>query len=103
MGDGVWGIGDWGLDIGPNPQSRIPNPQSPIPNPHRMKFNKDLILYKEKFSKILTYKILNSNVILFIKFHYDYILLYQNNFQDRNFQQLIDYYILIQRYYISQF
>jgi len=27
MGDGGWGIGDWGL--GP-----IPNPQSPIPNPH---------------------------------------------------------------------
>jgi len=27
-------IGDWGLGIGPNPQSPIPNPQSPIPNPH---------------------------------------------------------------------
>jgi len=25
---------DWGLGIGPNPQSPIPNPQSPIPNPH---------------------------------------------------------------------
>ena len=25
--------GDWGLGIGPNPQSPIPNPQSPIPNP----------------------------------------------------------------------
>ena len=27
----IWGlgIGDWGLGIGPNPQS--PNPQSPIP------------------------------------------------------------------------
>jgi len=24
------GIGDWGLVIGPNPQSPIPNPQSPI-------------------------------------------------------------------------
>ena len=23
--------GDWGLGIGPNPQSPIPNPQSPIP------------------------------------------------------------------------
>jgi len=22
-----WGIGDWGLGIGPNPQSPIPNPQ----------------------------------------------------------------------------
>ena len=27
--------GDWGLGIGPNPQSPIPNPQSPIPNPHK--------------------------------------------------------------------
>jgi len=26
-----WGMGDWGLGIGPNPQSPIPNPQSPIP------------------------------------------------------------------------
>jgi len=25
-------IGDWGLGIGPNPQSPNPNPQSPIPN-----------------------------------------------------------------------
>ena len=25
------GIGDWGLGIGPNPQSPIPHPQSPIP------------------------------------------------------------------------
>jgi len=24
-------VGDWGLGIGPNPQSPIPNPQSPIP------------------------------------------------------------------------
>jgi len=27
----IMGIGDWGLGIGPNPQSTIPNPQSPIP------------------------------------------------------------------------
>jgi len=27
------GIGDWGLGIGPNPQSPIPNPQSPNPHP----------------------------------------------------------------------
>jgi len=25
--------GDWGLGIGPNPQSPIPNPQTPIPKP----------------------------------------------------------------------
>ena len=31
--------GDWGLGIGPNPQSPIPNPQSPIPNPHIYKYN----------------------------------------------------------------
>jgi len=34
-------MGDWGLRIGPNPQSPIPNPQSPIPNPQ---FNKDISL-----------------------------------------------------------
>jgi len=32
------GIGDWGLGIGPNPQSPIPNPQSPIPNPQLFYF-----------------------------------------------------------------
>ena len=39
-------IGDWGLGIGPNPQSPIPNPQSPIPNPHLEKvlINKHLII-----------------------------------------------------------
>ncbi len=31
-GEGEWGMGDWGLGIGPNPQSPIPNPQSPIPH-----------------------------------------------------------------------
>jgi len=30
MGDGGWGIGDWGLGPIPNPQSPIPNPQSPF-------------------------------------------------------------------------
>jgi hypothetical protein len=39
------GIGDWGLGIGPNPQSPIPNPQSPIPNPQ---FNiKNFISFKK--------------------------------------------------------
>jgi len=32
------GIGDWGLGIGPNPQSPIPNPQSPIPNPQNKNY-----------------------------------------------------------------
>ena len=35
--------GDWGLGIGPNPQSPIPNPQSPIPNPQKKIFKE----YKE--------------------------------------------------------
>jgi hypothetical protein len=26
INNGDWGIGDWGLGIGPNPQSPIPNP-----------------------------------------------------------------------------
>jgi hypothetical protein len=34
LGIGDLGIGDWGLGVGPNPQSPIPNPQSPIPHPH---------------------------------------------------------------------
>jgi len=38
------GIGDWGLGIGPNPQSPIPNPQSPIPNPQSNKEKFKLIL-----------------------------------------------------------
>jgi len=43
------GIGDWGLGIGPNPQSPIPNPQSPIPNPHFMfEFFKILKLFNIK-------------------------------------------------------
>ena len=33
------GIGDWGLGIGPNPQSPIPNPQSPIPILFHKTFN----------------------------------------------------------------
>ena len=44
MINGDWGLGwDWGLGIGPNPQSPIPNPQSPIP----IQFEK-LFLYFNK-------------------------------------------------------
>jgi hypothetical protein len=51
------GIGDWGLGIGPNPQSPIPNPQSPIPNPHLLKklnifyfnINEKLVIYDFTF------------------------------------------------------
>jgi hypothetical protein len=44
------GIGDWGLGIGPNPQSPIPNPQSPIPKIYIIEImrNKYLIILKIK-------------------------------------------------------
>jgi hypothetical protein len=42
------GIGDWGLGIGPNPQSPIPNPPSPIPHYKHLKINKKKLLYVEK-------------------------------------------------------
>jgi hypothetical protein len=48
------GIGDWGLGIGPNPQSPIPNPQSPIPNPH------ELINTIKKYILLLFDKIINK-------------------------------------------
>ena len=47
------GIGDWGLGIGPNPQS--PNPQSPIPNPQSpIKMIKNLLIIK--YSKLIILK-----------------------------------------------
>ena len=45
------GIGDWGLGIGPNPQSPIPNPQNIL-----LLFNKNLFLkliYLILFLKII--------------------------------------------------
>jgi len=45
MGDGGWGIGDWGLGPIPNPQSPIPNPQSPIPNDIYFLYKKIIIYY----------------------------------------------------------
>jgi len=53
----MW-IGDWGLGIGPNPQSPIPNPQSPIPNPQLMKY---------EIIKKLIFIIKNKNYLLFLK------------------------------------
>jgi hypothetical protein len=50
------GIGDWGLGIGPNPQSPIPNPQSPIPNPHIKYKIKLKVLIIIKNIKIINYK-----------------------------------------------
>ena len=46
------GIGDWGLGIGPNPQSPIPNPQSPIP----IEKNKNIMF---RFSNKLNLKFKN--------------------------------------------
>jgi len=43
------GDGDWGLGIGPNPQSPIPNPQSPIPNPHK----DSILIFIKKLNKKL--------------------------------------------------
>jgi len=54
------GIGDWGLGIGPNPQSPIPNPQSPIPN-----YSVKIIFINKNF--------LNENIYLYIKIFINYI------------------------------
>ena len=51
-------MGDWGLGIGPNPQSPIPNPQSPIPNPQCPKL---ILLQKNMINYLLNlqfYKII---------------------------------------------
>jgi len=49
VGDGGWGIGDWGLGPIPNPQSPIPNPQSPW---------KKILLDKLIYMKVKLYLIL---------------------------------------------
>ena len=43
-------FGDWGLGIGPNPQSPIPNPQSP-----KFHFKINLIYYKTKNINFIKY------------------------------------------------
>jgi len=48
------GIGDWGLGIGPNPQSPIPNPQSPIPNP-QLSFLSKFLFLNEKLIMAINY------------------------------------------------
>ena len=40
------GIGDWGLGIGPNPQSPIPNPQSPFYFLDKKKYIKNILILK---------------------------------------------------------
>jgi len=46
------GIGDWGLGIGPNPQSPIPNPQSPI--------SKIFILINILYKILMNFVIINN-------------------------------------------
>jgi len=58
------GFGDWGLGIGPNPQSPIPNPQSPIP----IYFDYEKNYYKNIFK-------INLKELLFI------IIFHLNNFK----------------------
>jgi hypothetical protein len=58
------GIGDWGLGIGPNPQSPIPNPQSPIPIKETF-FNLELF-NKIKYLHIKFEKKLNLNIAYLI-------------------------------------
>ena len=46
---------DWGLGIGPNPQSPIPNPQSPIPiikffNKYKIKKKKYKVFFITKYN-----------------------------------------------------
>ena len=52
MGIGDWAIGDWGLGIGPNPQSPIPNPQSPIPNPQLVFYINFKLINYDKLNKL---------------------------------------------------
>ncbi len=47
--------GDWGLGIGPNPQSPIPNPQSPRFSVEFI-FKKKVICYKYKILYNITNK-----------------------------------------------
>jgi len=70
------GIGDWGLGIGPNPQSPIPNPQSPIPNalfflkPNNIKIIIKYIFYKlhNKYKYYIKVKTLLYLMIFFFMF-----------------------------------
>jgi len=47
-------LGDWGLGIGPNPQSPIPNPQSPIPNPQ---YKNKILIPSKVYVNIINKKI----------------------------------------------
>ena len=53
--------GDWGLGIGPNPQSPIPNPQSPIPNNNTNNFNFSYFFCKLIYNKKYKFILFNFN------------------------------------------
>ena len=59
------GIGDWGLGIGPNPQSPIPNPQPPIP----LILYKQLIIFKQRFNIYFINQIFIKFIIIIINFY----------------------------------
>jgi len=54
------GIGDWGMGIGPNPQSPIPNPQSPYIKTNFLRKHKQLNFLKIKKS---TKTIIINNIL----------------------------------------
>jgi hypothetical protein len=57
------GIGDWGLGIGPNPQSPIPNPQSPIPNPQYNIIHIIILLFfKQTINLLFNIKLLTKKL-----------------------------------------
>jgi hypothetical protein len=59
------GIGDWGLGIGPNPQSPIPNPQSPIPIPNPQFFYLKKVKIKKSLNNYFFVKIINLSYLLY--------------------------------------
>jgi len=67
------GIGDWGLGIGPNPQSPIPNPQFTY---FSIKTMSKINIYIKTF---ITYKTYYINILINIIIYYlKLIILYLN-------------------------
>jgi len=72
----IMGIGDWGLGIGPNPQS-------PIPNPHLSKllFNKIIIIIREKLLSLLVIIFFQKKQVIIIKIKRKNILKYNGKYK----------------------
>ena len=73
------GFGDWGLGIGPNPQSPIPNPQSPIPIPSNLKSEGKNLIVEHNGEEKLEYRALiklsdfkNGNKISLVIYYYSF-------------------------------